>query len=322
MRGAGIDPRQLAAPDGRIPSAAADALWMSALQASEEPALAFLAARALQGDEFPVLTHLGASSRTLGQACTKVARWFHLVDSRLGLQIEETPTAVVMTLRMLGVEGPAPRPPTEFTAAALVVCLRASTRLDWSPIRVELSFPRPLDPVDHASLFHSELRYGSSQTRILVSWRDWERAVPTADSSLLRLLEDYAGRIEQEPPDDDDLPTRVRREVAQHMGGGAPALMLVARRLGMSDRTLQRRLTDCGSSWRREVDAVRQHYALIYLSDRDLGIGEVAWLLGFSNGRAFARAFKRWTGSTPVGWRGARDLEAVALAQPSMRPPR
>jgi AraC-like DNA-binding protein len=77
----------------------------------------------------------------------------------------------------------------------------------------------------------------------------------------------------------------------------------VARRLGTSARTLQRRLREEGTSFAAELDAVRRERAEAFLRAPDVSIAEVSWLLGFAEQSAFTRAFRRWTGVAPTEWR-------------------
>jgi AraC-like DNA-binding protein len=84
---------------------------------------------------------------------------------------------------------------------------------------------------------------------------------------------------------------------------GEPSIEHLAPRLGVSVRSLQRRLREAGTSYKQVLDQVRHDLALRYLTAGELSIGEVAFLLGFSEPSAFHRAFKRWTGSTPGEFR-------------------
>ncbi|MEZ4313573.1 MAG: helix-turn-helix transcriptional regulator [Polyangiaceae bacterium] len=87
------------------------------------------------------------------------------------------------------------------------------------------------------------------------------------------------------------------------MPDGEPSLAQVARKLQMSPRSLQRRLTDMGTTFRALVTAERHALALRHLSSPALSIAEIAFLLGFSTVPAFHRAFKQWTGLTPLAAR-------------------
>ena len=75
--------------------------------------------------------------------------------------------------------------------------------------------------------------------------------------------------------------------------------------VAVSPRSLQRRLSEAGTSFARTVDAVREERAKTFLRSGDVSLAEASWLLGFSEQSAFTRAFKRWTGVSPTEWRRA-----------------
>jgi AraC-like DNA-binding protein len=97
----------------------------------------------------------------------------------------------------------------------------------------------------------------------------------------------------------------VRAAVGAELRGGDPTLERVAARMGMSGRTLQRRIDEQSLRFGELVDEVRSALAKAYLQDRQMALCEVAFLLGFADQSAFGRAFKRWTGVTPGRWRRA-----------------
>ena len=84
---------------------------------------------------------------------------------------------------------------------------------------------------------------------------------------------------------------------------GRPNIKTVASELGMSERTLQRRLTDEGTSFKSLLTQVRHEQALEFLADPSLDIKEVAFLIGFEDQNSFYRAFRLWEGNTPSNWR-------------------
>lgn len=96
---------------------------------------------------------------------------------------------------------------------------------------------------------------------------------------------------------------RLRHLIAEALQNGVPELPALARSLGMSERSLRRRLDELGTSFRDVLDAVRKELALNHVKDRRLSLSEVAFLLGFSEPSTFHRAFKRWTGDTPAAFR-------------------
>ena len=97
----------------------------------------------------------------------------------------------------------------------------------------------------------------------------------------------------------DSVVDRVQRVLSGVLGEGDASLGAVARKLRMSERTLQRKLAEESASYDALLDAMRHELAVRYLADRKIAIAEVAYLLGYSEPSPFHRAFKRWTGVTP-----------------------
>ena len=96
-----------------------------------------------------------------------------------------------------------------------------------------------------------------------------------------------------------DLVERTRRAIGGRLRGGDPSLEGVARELGISERSLQRRLSELGYTFNALADEVREATARLYLEQPDIALAEIAYLLGFADQSTFNRAFKRWTGVTP-----------------------
>lgn len=96
---------------------------------------------------------------------------------------------------------------------------------------------------------------------------------------------------------------RVQEAVPELLPKGEAGADQVAKTLGTSARTLHRRLTEEGTTFRELSDELRHHLALGYLYEKDLSLSEIAFILGFSNPNAFHKAFKRWTGTTAGAYR-------------------
>jgi AraC-like DNA-binding protein len=95
----------------------------------------------------------------------------------------------------------------------------------------------------------------------------------------------------------------VRSAVSETMCGARPTIASVARSLGMSPRTMQRRLGQLGTTYQEILTEVRQRSARRLLAKTDHGVGETAFLLGFEEVNSFMRAFQAWEGTTPAKWR-------------------
>ena len=109
------------------------------------------------------------------------------------------------------------------------------------------------------------------------------------------------------PEDEPGLLESLQAELRGRLQGGDTSVAVVAKAMGMSDRTLQRLLEELQLSYSDVLNQLRQELGREYLREPDVSIAEVAFLLGFSDQSAFGRAFKRWTGSSPRAWRVAQS---------------
>ena len=120
---------------------------------------------------------------------------------------------------------------------------------------------------------------------------------------MLAVLDRYvADRLARSPSVSKPV-DRVRTALLDELRAGEPTAAGVATRLKVSVRSLNRILSDEGTTYRELIDQVRQELVSHYLGDRRVSIGETAFLLGFSELSAFYRAFHRWTGQTPAEFR-------------------
>ncbi|HET6336734.1 MAG TPA: helix-turn-helix domain-containing protein [Polyangiales bacterium] len=148
--------------------------------------------------------------------------------------------------------------------------------------------------------------------------RSYERAAcPGADPLLHELLRGHLDAIVTNVNQSFGMAVRVRRVIEQRLRQSheatAPA---VARALHLSTRTLSRKLEQEGTSFIAELNNVRRELALTFVREPNRPIAEIAFLLGFSHVESFHRAFKRWTGATPLGFRAARAIASVTSTQP------
>src|SRR5262249_45896155 len=130
-----------------------------------------------------------------------------------------------------------------------------------------------------------------------------ELPIARADAALRVVLERHAEELLMKYPRRETLVDQVRSLIKAELTGGDPSLAKIGRELGMSRRTLQRHLKAGNTSHHQILEETRKHLALEYLSRRGMTIGELAYLLGFSEQSAFCRAFKRWTGMSPTDFR-------------------
>jgi AraC-like DNA-binding protein len=303
---AGVEPHVLADPDARLVAAKADAIWAAAFATGGDACLALHAAEALPFGAYRVIDFLTANAPTLGDALERVAAYFPLIDPRGRVGCEHDDEGIALTF--VSVDGQnLPAPAVEYTFAALLLRSRAGLGIDWRPLALELTstLPPPEVAAEWLRIFGIAPRHAATRDRMLVSAHDWAQPNAGGDRSLFEVLDRHAAMLlaELPVPSSSSLIADVRVALGAELRGGDPTLDRVAARMGMSGRTLQRRLDEQSLRFGELVDEVRAALAKAYLQDRQMALCEVAFLLGFADQSAFGRAFKRWTGMTPGRWR-------------------
>ena len=173
----------------------------------------------------------------------------------------------------------------------------------WAPQEVQFAHPPPHRTSEHVRIFTAPVLFGCATNAFVIEREFLDRQVPAADPRLYRILKQYLDRVLDEMPREDELLASVRRAFAESMRDGDPTLARVARKLAASPRTLQRQLKEYGIEFKKFAEDTRRRFALTYLRDRKHTLTEVAFLVGYSDVSAFNRAFKRWTGKTPLHYR-------------------
>jgi AraC-like DNA-binding protein len=173
-----------------------------------------------------------------------------------------------------------------------------------APLAVEAFYQCARPPgTDRSRVLGCPTHFGCPETRFVFRRSLLERPLPRTDPALFHYLERHAAAVAEGLPTNADLAARVRRLVTDSLRGGEPTPARAAKALGVSQRTLQRRLRDEGTSFARIVDGTRRELSEHYLSEPNVAAFEVAFLLGYSEPSAFHRAFRRWTGMTPQEFR-------------------
>jgi AraC-like DNA-binding protein len=249
------------------------------------------------------LAYVVLNSATIAVAIENAERYLHIHNeaANLSFGIEGEKAYLRFLLADLAIESP--RQHNEYSMAVALNTLRIMAGSHWVPLEVQFAHEAPARTSEHLRVFGSPVLFDCA-TNALVVDRDFvERQVPAADQRLYRILKQHVERILSEMPRQSDLLCAVRRAIAESMRDGDPKLARVTKKISMSRRTLQRRLKEQGAVFKTLTDDTRRRFALDYLRDRKQTLTEIAFLLGYSEVSAFNRAFKRWTGKTPLDYR-------------------
>lgn len=156
----------------------------------------------------------------------------------------------------------------------------------------------PASSSAHVAFFRAPVTFGAPADRLLFPVRVLDLPLRTSAPELAQMLESRLDVID-ERANGDPIVRRARKLVLDALGRDAVTIDSVAARLAMSRRSLQRRLSERGVSFRDLVDDVRRARAQQLLEEQRLRTSEIAAALGFGDTGAFFRAFRRWTGVSP-----------------------
>jgi AraC-like DNA-binding protein len=255
--------------------------------------------------EIGLLYYVMASSESLADALRNAERYSTLNNEGVRLSIDlDGVTAVA--LHYLDVDRQSDHHQVEFWLGALVrVCRRvANNRLVPREIRVR--HHRSDLSAGIRSFLGCDVKFGSYADEIVFSASAATLPSIDADAYLNRLLLSYANEaLGKRSQSRSSLRSRVEEAIAQALPHGQANADVIAGRLGMSRRTLARALAEEDVTFSELLDELRAALAKNYLSERELPISQIAWLLGYREASSFTNAFSRWTGATPRQFRGA-----------------
>ena len=159
-------------------------------------------------------------------------------------------------------------------------------------------------PAEFKTFFGTDVEFGVGADEVVFPPPVASLPVVRRDNYLNNLLRQYADEaLARRPRRHGHIRSTVEDTVPQLLPNGKPRVSEVARQLGMSTRTLSRKLSAEGVAFADILDQLRSALAQDYLSERELPISEIAWLLGYCEVSSFTHAFKRWTGKTPRQFR-------------------
>jgi AraC-like DNA-binding protein len=306
LQAAGLDRATIDDPDARIPVEQAGALWQKAYELSRDPDLALHAVEVLPFGAYRVIDFLAVSAPTIGAAIAKVADYFPLINDVVRLVYDVGDREVTFAVQAPARPAAITRPYAEYTLAAVFLRTRTATNQRFGLVRVEFSHPAPPSISEHERIFECPVVFGASACRLVIARDVWDTPRTGTDPVLFSVLETHAKMLLDRLPAPDDraeIVERVRRAIESELRGGSPGLETISRRLAMSGRTLQRRLSEQGVQYNDLLDDMRFRAARSYLAAPDVAGAEVAYLLGFAEQSSFNHAFKRWSGQTPTEYR-------------------
>lgn len=257
----------------------------------------------MRSDDYGAFGLAWKSAPTLGGSYGRAERYARVLGSVATYEVEGAQDAAFMHLRREGERRLGLRLSNEATIASIFAISQEVSTRPIRPLAIHFKHPRPGDTTAHERHFGCPVHFGSDRDALLVSREALAVANRLGDERIAQFFDAHLEEALSQVEDDSALDHRVRIQVSQSLSGGVPTMSDIATRLGMSGRTLQRRLSDRGLSFQGLVDEARRQLAERLLQTTDYALAEIAFLTGFSDQSTFTRAFKRWSGGTPRSFR-------------------
>lgn len=289
------------------------ALWKAIEQLAPGPSLGIALVTQSDTATHPPSILAAFHARDYRDGLERVARFKRLCTPEQ-LHIAEEGAECTLTAEWLYATEPEPAIATDVTFAMLLELGRRGTGQRLTPRRVEFVRTGPR----HESCreyFGCPIRYGASRNALVLKSSDLDRPFPGHNPELLEMLTPALTEALGELEARSSIREQVKVVLKRCLASGRPELPDVARDLGMSERTLQRRITDEGTTFRDLLAEARQELWRRLLADPAAGIDEVSCLLGYQDTSSFYRAFRDWEGVTPNRW---RELNSPSFAAESI----
>jgi AraC-like DNA-binding protein len=299
--------------DSRVPYAAARRFHAAAAATSRHSALGLAAARHYALTRFQLLEYFVASSTHVGGALQDLVHREAVFADDRALSLESRTEGLL--LRVEPVTAGAHRCWFEFVIGALYLAGRRIVGASPTKARGSsawFAYARPDCATDYNAFFNGLVKFDAPAHGLLVPPPVLQASLEGANTRLRELLEPHLENSDRQVSSGSSLLDRVSALVAEALSEGDSSMDAIAAKLHMSRSTLRRRLGIEGTTHRRILRRVREAIALQYLQRGDLTLGEVAYLVGYSDSTSFHRAFKQWTGGTPAEHRTRRPSRAQA----------
>lgn len=272
---------------------------------SGDPFLAVHVAESAGHDSFGTLLFAcsGGDGRT---ALDRYVRYFGSFHAELLATVEHREAGSLVKIAMPGRAECLGRAFNEHWAVSLTIAARHLTEARVAPESVHLAHADSRSRGELIRLLGtSSILFDQGYNGLMFGRGDLSRRTRDKEAPVDALLHRYSLAVPLAPAGVGGLRGRVREAIASTLSEGEPGIQPIARSLGMSARTLQRRLSESALTFQQVLDELRRDIAVPHVRRGELSLDAIALQLGYSQLSAFLRAFRRWTGATPRELRSA-----------------
>jgi len=304
-RAAKLDLSKLEDADNRIPFRELIRLDECAARLTGDDAFGLHVGEQTDAKMYGVLGYVTLNSQTFGEALNRLIRYQQIRTNavRFSMDITGADVHLAYNYSITNVSPQERRQESEEMMSTMLQVGRKITGVEWALHEIHFEHAPPEDVSEHARIFRAPVRFNQLLTKFVFDKSVLELPLAEADLTLGSLLERQAEELLAKSPQHGVFVNQVRRLIREGLPVGEARIETVCRKLGSSTRTLQRKLREEGTSYQELFEETQRDLSVFYLRQPEIAIGEISYLLGFSQPSAFHRAFRRWTGLTPKEFR-------------------
>jgi len=277
------------------------ALWRAVGEMSPDPEIGLKLGVEPRFERYQPTAIAAVCSRSFRDALQRIARYKQLTCPE---EIRVVTTGELASVEVVYTQAEEVQPDVlvDMVLAWILAIGQRGTDGQIKPLRVELTRSSQHRDILE-SHFGCRMRFKAGHNAILFRNSDLDRPFVTYNEDLLAAIGAQLETELQARNTSLDVGEQVKRSLKRSLAGKRPTLQDIAREIGMSARTLQRRLTDAGITFQQVVEDTRRELAQHYLQHSAVELNEAAYLLGYEDSKSFFRAFQIWEGTSPGEWR-------------------
>ena len=298
-----------------VPAEAEARLIELAARTANDRAFGVSMAEGVNPRDAGVLYYLLNAAATLRQALTLQSRYVHIGNAAIRTTVAFSPAGdATVEFNYLGLRRRELAHVAEYHLAVTVRILREISGRPISPKSVSFAHQRSFAIREIERFFGCPVQFGAPWDRLHFSKETLETGVVYADDRLLEILLKYCDREAASRGDATaSFRIAVENEVQKLLPSGEARIDAIANAVGVSSRSLARRLAEEGTTFSEVLDDIRRALSLQYLAEPKLSVDQITSLLGYGDAGSFSHAFRRWTGTSPSQARGDPSILAKLL---------
>ena len=301
LEASGINPAAVTDPNERIPYDRVQDFYDRVAELIPDPNFGLKCEAFWHPTQMGALGYAWMTSHTLRSALQRLVRFSKIINEYSHIELKETSESLSLVINTPSEEDVAAFR-IDGVMAMLLAMAQSNAGEEFHPQSLKVSHPEPKDTGRFYSLFQCPIDFGAKTNIFTISIADADEPRSCSNSQLAllhdQLLIKYLATLEK-----DNVVERTKASIIDNLPSGNISDAVVARSLQMSERTLQRRLRESGTTFKSILNEVRVDLANSYIRDSKLSLTEISFMLGFAEMSTFSHAFKRWTGQSPSAFR-------------------